>query len=190
MIKVYDFDKTLTYVDTTMMFLFYCCNDLKQRNIKKLLIIIFAVFHKFKILSNNNFKSLAYGLVLKGRKEKEIVNISKFFVKENSDIFNLLGYKVRRDTNKQSFVVTASPQLYVQMYFNNMIVIGTTFTFDADNIFNGIEFNCYGTNKVIALKEAGVDEVDEFFTDSFSDIPVMNISKKVFLVKKDIIRKL
>jgi len=190
MIKVYDFDKTLTYVDTTMMFLFYCCNALNQRNIKKLLIIIFAVLHKFKVLSNSKFKSLSYGLVFKGKNKQEIVDMSKVFVEKNSDIFNLLGQRVRANLEEQEYIVTASPQFYVQMYFSNMIVIGTTFRFDVDEVFNGLKFNCYGKSKVIALKKVGVSEIDEFFTDSFSDMPVMKISKKVFLVKRDIIRKL
>lgn len=190
MIRVYDFDKTLTYDDTTMMFLFYCCNTLKQRNIKKLLIVIFAVFHKVRVFSNSKFKSLSYGLVFKGKKKQAIVDMSKAFVEENSDIFNLLGQRVRTNLEKQDYIVTASPEFYVQMYFSNMIVIGTTFRFDADEVFNGLKVNCYGKSKVIALKKAGVSGIDEFFTDSFSDMPVMKISKSVFLVKRDVIRKL
>tara|TARA_B100000795_G_C22757948_1_gene422325 strand:- start:524 stop:1096 length:573 start_codon:yes stop_codon:yes gene_type:complete len=190
MIKVYDFDKTLTYVDTTMMFLFYCCNTLKQRNLKKLLIIIFAVLHKIKVLSNSKFKSLSYGLVFKGKKKQAIVDISKAFVESNNDIFNLLGKRIANNLEIKNYIVTASPQLYVQMYFTNMIVIGTTFMFDADGVFNGLKFNCYGKSKVIALKGIGVSHIDEFFTDSFSDMPVMKISREVFLVKKDTIRKL
>jgi len=43
---------------------------------------------------------------------------------------------------------------------------------------------------VIALKKVGVLEIDEFYTDSFSDMPLMKISKSVFLVERDVIRKL
>ena len=190
MIRVYDFDKTLTYDDTTMMFVFYCCNTLKQRNIKKLLIVIFAVFHKLRVLSNSKFKSLLYGVVFKGKKKQAIIDISKAFVEENDDIFNSLGQRVRANLEKQDYIVTASPEVYVQMYFSNMIVIGTRFRFDADEVFNGLEVNCFGKRKVIALKNVGVSEIEEFFTDSFSDRPVMKISKSVFLVKRNVIRKL
>ena len=190
MIKVYDFDKTLTYKDTTMMFLFYCCNTLKKSYVKKLFIFIFSASHKLRILNNNTFKSLSYNVIFKGKKKKEIENISKAFVIKNSDIFNLLGQQVRANKMERGIIVTASPKLYVQIYFPHMTVIGTAFSFDKDQVFNGIKMNCFGKNKVIALKKLGVSKIDEFFTDSFMDMPVMNISKSVFLVKRDIIKKL
>tara|TARA_B100001057_G_scaffold500726_1_gene617403 strand:- start:139 stop:711 length:573 start_codon:yes stop_codon:yes gene_type:complete len=190
MIKVYDFDKTLTYKDTTMMFLFYCCNNFKKSYVKKLWIVIYAVLHKLRVLDNNLFKSLSYGVVFKEKKKKEIVNISKAFVADNSHIFNTLGRQVMVNKEDQGYIVTASPELYVKIYFSHMIVVGTTFSFDRDETFNGLKMNCYGKNKVIALNKIGVSKVDEFFTDSFSDMPVMNISKSVFLVKGDVIKRL
>ena len=124
------------------------------------------------------------------KKKQAIIYISKAFIEKNNNIFNLLGKRIANNLEKKNYIVTASPQLYVQMYFTNMIVIGTTFVFDADEVFNGLKFNCYGKNKVIALKRIGVSHIDEFFTDSFSDMPVMKISREVFLVKEDIIRRL
>ncbi|MDB4220753.1 haloacid dehalogenase-like hydrolase [Amylibacter sp.] len=190
MIEVYDFDKTLTYDDTTMIFLFYCCNSLKMKNIKKLMVLLFAVLHKLNIFSNDTFKSLSYGLVFKGKKEYEIIDMSKAFVANRSDIFNLLGKRVREGLGRQQYIVTASPEYYVQMYFKNMTVIGTTFSFDMDGVFKGLKFNCFGLQKVVALKARGILEVDQFFTDSYTDRPVMQISKKTYLVKRDDIRVL
>jgi phosphatidylglycerophosphatase C len=190
MITVYDFDKTLTYDDTTMMFLFYCCNTLKQRKVMKFFIVIFAVLHKIRVLNNNKFKSLSYGLVFKGKKKQTIINIAKAFAEKNSDIFNSLGQRVWANLGEQDYIVTASPKCYVELYFPKMIVIGTTFSFDDDEIFRGLKVNCYGKNKVIALKKVGVLKIDEFYTDSFSDMPLMKISKSVFLVERDVIRKL
>lgn len=190
MIKVYDFDKTLTYRDTTMIFLFHCCNISKNSNIKKLLIIFFAVLHKVRLINNDNFKSLSYGLVFKRKNKQMIVDASKEFVKKNYDLLNLLGKRVSRNTEKQNYIVTASPQIYVQMYFKNMPVIGTTFLFDPDDYYRSIEVNCYGNNKVKALVKNKIYKIDEFYTDSFSDRPVMEISKKIFLVRKDKVQEL
>ena len=45
--------------------------------------------------------------------------------------------------------------------------------------------NCYGEEKVNRLKKIGVEECNYFYSDSLSDEPVKNISKKAFIVKKD-----
>jgi len=189
MIKVYDFDKTLTYKDTSLMFLFYACNFLKMKTIKRGMIIFYAICHKIRLISNDQFKSLAFMLVFKGKNRQAIADISRMFFTEKSDILNVLGKQVITRTEHQ-YVLTASPACYVSLYLKNVTVIGTTFSFDLDNIFSGINSNCYGARKVLALRTAGVLKVDEFYTDSFSDKPMMMISKRNFLVKGDLIQEL
>lgn len=189
-VRIYDFDKTLTSSDTTMMFLIYCCCFIENKTAKIVMIYFYAFCHKVRLLNNKNFKNLSYSLIFKGKSKNFIENISQAFVNENKNIFNDLGEKVSTEINRQSYIVTASPECYVKLFFKNTAVIGTRFSFDTKGIYNGIEFNCYGANKVIALTEKRVTEVDEFFTDSFSDKPLMNISKKVFLVKKNLVKEI
>lgn len=186
MIKVYDFDKTLTYDDTTLMFLYFCCNFLKtNKSMKKILVLFFAVLHKFKFLSNTEFKALSFGLVFKGRSKQVISDISRAFSEEKNNIFNNLGNKVIAGSGKSQYVITASPECYVQMFFKNLIVIGTVFHFDSDGIYAGIKRNCFGSEKVIAIQERGISEINQFYTDSYSDRPMMEISDHIFLVKGD-----
>ena len=46
-----------------------------------------------------------------------------------------------------------------------------------------IEFICYKENKAEKFKEIYKDKViDELYTDSYADKPLMNLSKKVFLI--------
>jgi phosphoserine phosphatase len=189
MIRAYDFDKTLTYKDTSLLFLFYACNFLKMSAIKKLLIIFYAVCHKFSILTNDEFKSLSFLLVFKGKHKLEITKISKKFVKDNPNILNILGKRVAASLDQKQYILTASPECYVNLYFKTVTVIGTTFSFDLNNMFSGINRNCYGAKKVDALQEFGILTVDEFYTDSLSDRPMMEVSKSNFLVKRDQIQK-
>jgi hypothetical protein len=41
----------------------------------------------------------------------------------------------------------------------------------------------YGEKKVETLFGLGVDGIESVYTDSFSDAPLMKVSKKTFLVK-------
>jgi len=48
-----------------------------------------------------------------------------------------------------------------------------------------IDFLCFGKNKVKVFRERYPDEqIDNFYTDSMSDKPLMDIARHVFLVKK------
>ena len=48
-----------------------------------------------------------------------------------------------------------------------------------------LEFLCFRENKVKAFKERYPNAVvEEFYTDSYNDKPLMEISKKTYLVKK------
>ena len=190
MVKVYDFDKTLTYNDTSMMFLFYCCNLLKMKNLRKSLIFLFAVLHKLTFITNTRFKELAFGLVFNGKNKYEINDISRSFFEINDNIFNKLGNFISSDKAKHQYVVTASPECYVRRYFKDLTVIGTLFSFDLNDIYYGIKRNCYGVEKVRAINEYGILEIDEFYTDSLSDKPMMDISKRIFLVERDHIREM
>ena len=51
--------------------------------------------------------------------------------------------------------------------------------------------NCYGEEKVRRFREEYKNTtINEFYSDSMSDRPMMNISKKAFLVKGDVIEEI
>jgi phosphoserine phosphatase len=41
---------------------------------------------------------------------------------------------------------------------------------------------CVGPEKVRRLSELGISECDEFYTDSFTDAPIIKLSRKAFMV--------
>ena len=47
--------------------------------------------------------------------------------------------------------------------------------------------NCHGEEKVRRFYKKFNQEIDEFYSDSFSDAPLANIAKKAYLVDGDIL---
>lgn len=73
------------------------------------------------------------------------------------------------------------------------LIDGIRNKFGTENIFSSIynletgelELLCYGENKVKIFRESYPnEEIDEFYTDSMRDKPMMKISKRVYLVQK------
>jgi len=60
-----------------------------------------------------------------------------------------------------------------------------------NEITSQLEFACFRENKVKAFRERYPGrQIDNFYTDSMNDKPLMDISKHVFLVKKGEIRQI
>ena len=62
MIKVFDFDKTLTYVDTSMMFLLHCCRKYRYGVLKSAVLYFYAICYKLKIIDNHHTKGFPIAL--------------------------------------------------------------------------------------------------------------------------------
>jgi hypothetical protein len=68
----------------------------------------------------------------------------------------------------------------------NVVVLGSEVT-KKDLLNWRFDCHCWGKEKVRVLNAVGVDCIDEFYTDSLDDFPLMEISKQWNLVKKSIV---
>lgn len=179
-IVVYDFDKTLTKRDT--LFGFFVFNEKYNISffLKTFLYFCLMVLSKFKIISNFKLKDMGIKLFLKNLK-KEDLNYKIKNYKEKIE-YNFLYEKVDFSENN-IYIISASFEDYLREIFpKNINVIGSKLKIDSLGI-KGLEFNCYGKNKVEILKEMGIDKIDIFYTDSMSDLPLVNISEETILIK-------
>ena len=80
-------------------------------------------------------------------------------------------------------IISAGPEQSLKEVCGRLGVsryIGTVISEEGD-----LEFVCYRENKVKAFQEQYPDEqIDDFYTDSMNDKPLMDIAKRVFLVGK------
>ena len=86
-------------------------------------------------------------------------------------------------------IVTANIDVLVGVMFARMGVtnfITTHFDMDSGKL---VEV-CFGQVKEELFKERYGDKIDKFFTDSYNDKPLMDLSNEVYMVKRGVIEKI
>ena len=156
--NAYDFDKTIYDGDSTADFYLFCLK--KHKSIILLapsLLCAFCRFYVFKKGTKTEFKEKMYRFLTKCNAEKDV---AEFWEKNCGKIKDFYIKKKKSD----DVIISASPEFLL-----------------APICKSGI--NCHGKEKVRRFyKEFKNGEVDEFYSDSLSDTPMAEISKKAFLV--------
>lgn len=180
-VVAFDFDKTLTNRDT--IFGFYSVVD--EANfvfkVKRLILVLVALIYKVGFISNDRLKQFGVILFLKNLSEELVEMKAKEYARkiEINQIYYQHYQKIPKD---KRIIITASFENYVRNLFPDELVIGSKLAFKKKKVI-GLERNMFGEAKKRYLVEKGIDEIECLYTDSYSDAPLMEISKKVRLVK-------
>ena len=181
-ITVYDFDKTLTKKDTLLGFFLFNEERSLLLNIKKMRYFIFMVLTKFKFISNTRLKEFGIKLFLSNLTTKELEY--KYDNYKNEIEYNFLFEKTDFSLN-EIYIVSASFEEYLKPIFPaNVKIIASKLKYEDSKVV-GLEFNCYEKDKITALKKVSINKIDTFYTDSISDLPLVNISEKTVLIKSE-----
>lgn len=195
-LAIFDIDFTLTKKETSMELYRYMVK--RDKTLIKYIPahILTGLGYGIKVFSATKTKE-RFLKFLQGTKEEELKEIVKDFYKEH--VTQLLyedGLKAIKDFKDQGFkvyLISASPEFYVNEFYNIEgvdKVIGTKFKMD-DGIFTPIVIgkNCKGQEKVKRLMEEiekdniEVDfENSYMFSDSLSDLPLLNLVGKGYLI--------
>lgn len=178
---VFDFDKTLINKDT--LFGFYRAVDHQNAffDIKRLLLISFAIFYKLGLISNTQLKRVGIALFLKGKSREQIDAIGEKYAQELrlNSIYEDYYLSSSKD---QRIVITASLGSYIRPLFEDNLVLCSELKYE-NNLVIGLDFNCYSENKPNAyFEEVGKLTIDELYTDSTVDLPLIKISKYTYVV--------
>lgn len=180
----YDFDGTIYDGDSTIDFYFYCLG----RNVK---IIKFlpkqikgVILYLLKRIDKNEMKEYFYTFLL-GMENIEI-EVERFWINKQNKIKD--WYIKQRKSD--DVIISASPQFLLspvceKLGIHNLI---------ASNINHKTGKcqgkNCRGEEKVIRFKSEFLgEEIEEFYSDSYTDLPMARIAKEAFLVNKNKIEK-
>ncbi len=182
--RVFDFDNTIYDGESGMdIFLYFLKRDVK--GVVKYAPKFMEGFMKYKrhSITIDDVKA-EYGEILKEYCEK-VEDMEGEFVKFwdlNMKNVKPFYYKIQ---NKDDIVVSACPMCLLKIACDRIgikNIIATDLNFKTGEI----KEVCYNENKVKMFREAYGDvEIDEFYSDSMSDKPMMDISKNVFLVDGD-----
>lgn len=181
---VFDFDKTIYNGDSSIDFYKFCLK--KNKKIIKYLPrqLFYMMLYIIGKKSKKQFKEIYFSFLKSFENIDEMVND---FWKQNKN--KIKKFYLKRNHSKD-VIISASPRFLLEPICNELGIkkLLATEVNSKNGKFEGE--NCYGTQKVKRYKEEYPDEkVIEFYTDSLSDMPMINISKTSYIVKKDKIIK-
>lgn len=180
--NVYDFDGTIYRGDSTIDFFLYVCkhNRAVLRYLPKQ--TWGFILYGFKQIDKTKLKEYFFSFLPAINTEKLV---EAFWEQNQSKIFG--WYRNRHQPD--DIVISASPEFLLRPICQRL-GISSLIASAVDpetGVFTGE--NCHGQEKLRRLEaEYKITQIDSFFSDSRSDLPLAKIAKKAFLVEKGVIQ--
>lgn len=179
--NAYDFDKTIYDGDSTADFyLFSLKRHKKIITLAPSLLNAFIKFYIFKKGTKTEFKETMYRFLRYCDIQKDV---NDFWIINKHKIKHFYLENQKRD----DVIISASPEFLLKPICNELGIenLIASCVDSKTGKYNGI--NCHGEEKVRRFyKIFGTDtKVEEFYSDSYSDTPMAEISGKAYIVKKD-----
>ena len=181
-VVVFDFDKTLTYKDT--LYGFYCSVSGKSPlHPLTLSYLVYPVLHRCRRVSNDSLKRAGIALFLAGMSRQALITKARAYA--STITLNRIYREIFTRTTRPVVVSASFEALLTCLFAPPVTVLGSTLRYNSRDEVAGLDQNCHGPQKVSRLNAIGITSIDKLYTDSFSDAPLMRISKEVYLVTGD-----
>ncbi len=179
-VDVYDFDGTIYDGDATIDFYKYCLKKKKSIIIYLLPFSFNCILYFLKIVSKTKAKGSFFKFLIKFKNIDELV---EDFWKNNQH--KIKEFYLNKKHSKD-IIISASPTFLLK-YICKKLKVKDLIASEVDkNTGNFLGLNCKGKEKVNRLmKKYSNVKVINMYTDSYSDLPLIEISEKAFLVRKD-----
>lgn len=179
--NVYDFDNTLYDGESVVDFFLFLLNKKKHLAVFLPIVAYVAFLYKIRKLDIEQIYQLAnkFSFVVKKHKDEAEAFIREFWLCNIHKLkFDLIKYVKEDDV-----IITASPNLLIQPilpYLRAKNIIASDYQLEQGKL----NFICIGKNKVIAFKKSFPDaRINNFFTDSLNDMPLINLANNVYMVR-------
>ena len=178
--NVYDFDKTIYDGDSTADFyLFSLGRHKKILTLAPSLFGAFVRFYVFKKGSKTELKKKMYRFLHCCDTEQDVEAFWETHIRKIKPFYPA-------QQREDDVIISASPLFLLQPACDRL-GIRCLMASNVDphtGVYDGI--NCHGEEKVRRFREKyGNCEIDEFYSDSYSDTPLAKVAKKAFIVKGD-----
>ncbi len=174
--NVYDFDNTIYNGDSTFDFYLFC---LKRH--KRILLLVPSLafswlrYYIFRIGTKTQFKEAMYKFLRYCDVDNDVSDFWKTHISKIKDWY-------LRQKKDDDVIVSASPEFLLSPLKEtlNVDIIASKVN-KASGKYCGV--NCYYDEKVRRFREIYPDaQIDEFYSDHYSDEPLAKIAKKAFIV--------
>lgn len=176
--NVYDFDKTICRDDSETDFFYY---ELRHHPINWFRIPYFLIVYlrfRFNKISREEYRNGIY-LILKNLKDVN-KEVEKFWEGRKKKI--LSWYKLAQ--KEDDVIVSATPKFLLEPILNEMHIKNYILSEFDVNTRKCVGLLNYGNEKLRRFKlRYNVEDIDEFYTDSLSDTPMLRVAKRPFIVR-------
>ncbi len=175
----YDFDKTIYKGDSSTDFFFYMILHRPYLLLFTPWFLVAFALYGMKILSKKRFKESVFFFVPWHSNIDKLVN--KFWAKNANKLVK--WYPPQKNT-EEDIIVSASLSFIIKPVIEMLNIkyfLATNYNVKTGRIYGE---NCYGEAKVREMKRVYPKaKLEAFYSDSLSDLPMMLISDKAYLVK-------
>ncbi len=178
--NLYDFDKTIYKFDSPTKFYFFCLKKHPRIWWHLFKSAFWGTLKSLHIITLSKFKEEHFSFILYLPDHKKDLDL--FWEKEIKNI-NSWYYDQKRDDD---VICSATPRFIMETIVPKINPKATLICSEMDEKtlkFKKNETNCKGENKVVKLKAKGFTSFEEGYSDSNSDVPMLKMCKKRFLVK-------
>lgn len=176
--KGYDFDKTIYDGDSSTHFFFYMVFHRPYLLVFAPYFLIMLALYAVKIISKKRIKELLFFFVPWHKNIEKIVD--KFWQKNANRVFDWYCKQKKDD----DIIISASLDFLLKPIMETLAIknwMSTKYDVKTGKITGE---NCYGEEKLRRFNaEFENVKLDAFYSDSMSDLPMMRVADKVFLVK-------
>lgn len=179
--NVYDFDGTIYHGDSTLDFFLYSLRRYPTL-IKHIPFQVRGyILYKFGKLTKTQFKECFFQFLADIDTDKMV---TAFWKQNNSRIY--LWYK--KQQKQDDIIISASPEFLLRPLCQQLGVQCLIASKVDESSGKFIGENCKGMEKVHRLvAEFGNCNIDNFYSDSVSDLPLAKLAKHAFLVRNGMI---
>lgn len=186
--NVYDFDNTVYDGETVVDFYLFCLS--KKPSLIKYMPVVLSMLVKYK-LGRVSEEELFEKASLYSAKIFNSVNTSE---KAAAEFWDKHEHKIKafyREGMSPDDVIVSSSCGFILREICNRLGVKNLVCSEIDPENGSVKRLCFRSNKPIIFKKMypGVSP-DNFFTDSVNDLPMVEISKNAYLVKKNKIKKI
>ena len=179
--KVFDFDNTLYRGESSLDFSLFLIKADKRILLYLPVILRNTVMYKLCLVDRQELEESInkYLKIIVNDKQKLLDMVTAFWASHSQNLDQRMIARIR----PEDIIITAGPDFLlngIKDRLHTQHIISSVVDLDVPKI---VHFN-FKDNKVTRFRELYGDQtIDSFYTDSYNDQAMMDISKKVYLIK-------
>lgn len=182
--NVYDFDKTTYCYDSSIRFFLFCYKKYPKLWLTLPKQGVALLRYKVKLDNAHIYKQKFFSFL------KHIDNIDTLVEAFWQGEFSNMATWYLQQKKPDDVIISASPAFLLTPVSSRLGVTSVIATLMEQHSGQIIGKNCKGREKVKRFLAAYPDaQIDEFYSDSYTDLPLAKLAKTAYLVKGNVLKK-